>query len=54
MMKVVAKVRRDGEVIEIEAERIVPGDMVIVDPGDRVAADGRIVVAATSPDRRIF
>ena len=47
MMKIVAKVRRDGGVTQIEAEQIVPGDIVIVDAGDRVPADGRIVVAAT-------
>ena len=47
MMKIVAKVRRDGEVTGVEADQIVPGDIVIVDAGDRVPADGRVVVAAT-------
>ncbi|MGB9175294.1 MAG: HAD-IC family P-type ATPase [Methanoregula sp.] len=47
MMKIVAKVRRDGGVAQIEADQIVPGDIVIVDAGDRVPADGRIVSAAT-------
>ncbi|MFI5042459.1 MAG: cation-translocating P-type ATPase, partial [Acidimicrobiales bacterium] len=47
MMKAVAKVRRDGEVVEVPADQIVPGDVVIVDAGDRVPADGRVVVAAT-------
>lgn len=46
MMKVVAKVRRDGSIIQVEAENIVPGDIVIVDAGDRVPADGRIIIAA--------
>ncbi|BDZ68691.1 hypothetical protein GCM10025860_21390 [Methanobacterium ferruginis] len=46
MMKVVAKVRRDGQVIQIEAEKIVPGDIVVLDAGDRVPADGRVMVAA--------
>ena len=46
MMKIVAKVRRDGGVTQIEAEQIVPGDIVIIDAGDRVPADGRVVVAA--------
>ncbi|HHY00927.1 MAG TPA: HAD-IC family P-type ATPase, partial [Methanothermobacter sp.] len=45
MMKVVAKVRRDGVVTQVEAENIVPGDVVILDAGDRVPADGRIIVA---------
>jgi Ca2+-transporting ATPase len=47
MMKIVAKVRRDGEVVQIEADSIVPGDIVIVDAGDRVPADGRVMVSST-------
>jgi Ca2+-transporting ATPase len=47
MMKIVTKVRREGGVAQIEADQIVPGDIVIVDAGDRVPADGRIIVAAT-------
>lgn len=47
MMKSVAKVRRNGEIAEISAEDIVPGDIVVVDAGDRVPADGRIILAAT-------
>src|SRR3954470_7424453 len=30
-MKAVAKVRRDGDVIEVDADQIVPGDIVLVD-----------------------
>ena len=47
MMKSMAKVRRDGEMAEIPAEQIVPGDIVVVDAGDRVPADGRVILAAT-------
>jgi Ca2+-transporting ATPase len=47
MMKAAAKVRRDGELAEIPADEIVPGDIVLVDAGDRVPADGRVIVAAT-------
>jgi P-type Ca2+ transporter type 2C len=47
MMKIVAKVRRDGSVNQVEADQIVPGDIVIVDAGDRVPADGRVIDAAT-------
>ena len=46
MMKIVAKVRRDGGVTQIEAEQVVPGDILIIDAGDRVPADGRVIVAA--------
>ena len=47
MMDTVAKVRRDGVVSEVHADQIVPGDIVVVDAGDRVPADGRVVLAAT-------
>lgn len=40
-----ALVRRDGEEILISSEEIVPGDILIVHEGDRVAADARIVKA---------
>jgi len=47
MMKNIARVRRDGQAIEIEAENLVPGDIVLVEAGNRVPADGRLFVAAT-------
>jgi P-type Ca2+ transporter type 2C len=47
MMKTIARVRRDGQAIEIDAEELVPGDIVLVEAGNRIPADGRILVAAT-------
>jgi Ca2+-transporting ATPase len=47
MMKTIARVRRDGQAIEIDAGELVPGDVVLVEAGNRVPADGRICVAAT-------
>jgi Ca2+-transporting ATPase len=47
MMKNIARVRRDGQAIEIEAEQLVPGDIVLMEAGNRVPADGRLFVAAT-------
>ncbi|WP_240755622.1 cation-translocating P-type ATPase [Nocardioides iriomotensis] len=47
MMKTVARVRRDGQAVEIDAEQVVPGDVVLVEAGNRIPADGRICVAAT-------
>lgn len=47
MMKNIARVRRDGQAIEIEAEAIVPGDIVLMEAGNRVPADGRLFVTAT-------
>ena len=47
MMKTIARVRRDGLVLEVDAENLVPGDVVLVEAGNVVPADGRIIVAAT-------
>ncbi|MDI2129532.1 cation-translocating P-type ATPase [Yinghuangia seranimata] len=45
MMVSTARVRRSGEVHMVPAESLVPGDMVLLEPGDRVPADGRLMVA---------
>jgi len=37
------RVRRDGGVHEISAEELVPGDIVLLEEGDRVPADGRLI-----------
>jgi len=47
MMIVKAKVRRGGELAELPAEQIVPGDVVQIEAGDVVPADGRLLRAAT-------
>jgi P-type Ca2+ transporter type 2C len=47
MLIVKARVRRAGQVIETPAEQIVPGDIVVLEAGDQVPADGRIIRAAT-------
>jgi len=46
-MKSIARVRRDGEAIEVDAEELVPGDIVLMEAGNRVPADGRLFVTAT-------
>jgi P-type Ca2+ transporter type 2C len=47
MMKTIARVRRDGQAVEVDAEDLVPGDVVLVEAGNRIPADARICVAAT-------
>src|SRR5690349_20531334 len=47
MMKTIARVRRDGQAVEIDASELVRGDVVLVEAGNRVPADGRITLAAT-------
>src|SRR5436190_3584513 len=40
-----ARVIRDGQPRELLAEEVVPGDLVRIEPGDQLVADGEIVVA---------
>jgi len=47
MMKTIARVRRDGQAVEIDASDLVPGDVVLVEAGNLIPADGRVVLAAT-------
>jgi Ca2+-transporting ATPase len=47
MMIVKARVRRDGELALVPAEQLVPGDVVEIEAGDVVPADGRMLAAAT-------
>ena len=47
MMVVQAKVRRGGEIVLVPMEQLVPGDIVNIEAGDLVPADGRIIRAAT-------
>src|SRR5690242_3170580 len=42
-----ARVRRSGRVEELESTQLVPGDVVLLEAGDVVPADGRIVSSAT-------
>src|SRR3954453_12660735 len=46
-MIVKARVRRDGELTQLPAEQLVPGDVVAIEAGDVVPADGRVLSAAT-------
>ncbi len=37
------RVRRSGKIMEVSSRTIVPGDVLVVEPGDRLAADVRVV-----------
>ncbi len=45
MLAPTARVRRGGQVVEIDAAHLTPGDVVLLEAGDRVPADGRIIAA---------
>ncbi len=43
MLALQARVRRDGSKHEIAAATVVPGDIVLLEAGDRIPADGRLL-----------
>lgn len=47
MSSPMARVRRDGHVIEIDSKELVPGDIVLLEAGDVVPADMRLLEAAS-------
>lgn len=46
MLALRVTVRRDGRAVDVHADDVVPGDIVLLEAGDRVPADGRIVMAS--------
>ena len=42
-----AKVLRDGHVVQIPGREVVPGDVVVLEAGDSVCADGRLLESAS-------
>ena len=42
-----AKVERDGHVVQIPGRELVPGDVVVLEAGDSVCADGRLLESAS-------
>ena len=42
-----ATVRRDGRIVRLDAAELVPGDVFVVEAGDRVPADGRLLSATS-------
>ena len=42
-----AKVLRDGQIVQIPGREVVPGDVVILEAGDSVCADGRLLECAS-------
>ena len=45
-----AKVMRDGAQVEIDAAELVPGDVIVIEEGDRIAADVRLLAGAIEVD----
>jgi len=45
MVVATAKVVRDGRIMELDAAKVVPGDVLLLEEGDRITADGRLFKA---------
>jgi Ca2+-transporting ATPase len=45
MLPRLARVRRDGTVLQVATEDLVPGDVVLLEAGDRVPADARLCLS---------
>jgi Cd2+/Zn2+-exporting ATPase len=47
----VAMVRRDGALVEVPSAELVPGDQVVVRPGERIPSDGVVLEGTSSVDQ---
>lgn len=47
MSAATSKVMRDGKLVILRSEELVPGDVVVLEAGDAVPADGRILTSAS-------
>ena len=45
-----ARVLRDGAEVEIDADELVPGDLLLIGEGDRISADGQLLEGAIEAD----
>jgi magnesium-transporting ATPase (P-type) len=45
-----ARVLRDGQVTQVEASGLVPGDVLLIEEGDRISADARLIEGAVEVD----
>ncbi|NOZ04598.1 MAG: cadmium-translocating P-type ATPase [FCB group bacterium] len=46
-----AKVRRDGQVLEVSVKELIRGDLVIVRPGERIPIDGEVIEGQSMVDQ---
>ncbi len=49
-----ARVRRDGQELEVPLEQVVPEDLVVVRPGEKIPVDGVVVEGTSSVDESML
>ncbi|MCO5730943.1 heavy metal translocating P-type ATPase [Rhizobium sp. SSA_523] len=49
-----ARVERDGETVDIPADAVEVGDILIVRPGERIAVDGQVIDGASNVDESMM
>jgi Cu+-exporting ATPase len=49
-----ARVRRNGQELEVPLQEVVPGDLVVVRPGEKIPVDGKVVEGASSVDESML
>jgi Cu+-exporting ATPase len=49
-----ARVDRDGVLVEVPVDQLMPGDVFVVRPGDRVPVDGAVIDGASSLDEAML
>ena len=45
LMPTIVKVKREGVILEVDASELVPGDIIILEEGDKIAADAVLIEA---------
>jgi Cu+-exporting ATPase len=49
-----ARVLRDGQEMEVPAETLEVGDIIVVRPGEKIATDGEVVDGSSSVDEKLL
>lgn len=49
-----ARIERDGNPVEVDLATVVPGDVVLVRPGERIAVDGEVIDGSSSVDESML
>ncbi|MGN7291843.1 heavy metal translocating P-type ATPase [Rhizobium sp. SAFR-030] len=49
-----ARVERDGETFDIPTDEVMPGDILVVRPGERIAVDGTLIDGSSSIDESMI